>query len=38
MGLQAVPGELPPDEFRRQLESEHAMYSKLGKEMGISLK
>ncbi len=27
-----------PDEFRQHLEAEYAMYSKLGKEMGISLK
>ena len=26
------------DEFRRQLEAEHAMYVKIGKEIGISLK
>jgi len=27
-----------PDEFRQYLDAEYAMYSKLGKEMGISLK
>ncbi|WP_162572335.1 Bug family tripartite tricarboxylate transporter substrate binding protein [Variovorax sp. PBL-H6] len=33
-----TPSGGSPDEFRRVLEADHAMYVKIGKEMGVSLK